>query len=106
MKAKIVEMTVRNEKPGRYTRVYIWPENFNVLDDLLERASGSFEMRDRRWEFYRKEVMPGVLARLGQPDLKFRFERKAGCACGCSPGFVLTNHKGSEVAVTIQVVAS
>jgi len=37
----------------------------------------------------RKNVIPALIAQYDLPkDTKFRWESRAGCFCGCSPGYV------------------
>lgn len=62
-------------------RVYLWPEGEGVLDNFVNRWS-------RPTTLYRK-VAKAVLADLGIEG-SLRWDQRAGCSCGCSPGFVLT----------------
>jgi len=65
------------------SRLYVSVEDENMAENFAFRW-------DRPWTEYRK-LMPEILQRLGLPeDTKYNWSQKAGCWCGCSPGFVLT----------------
>lgn len=58
----------------------------SVLENLINRFS-------RPVDLMKREVMPRVLDGLSLPaSTPFRWSQKAGCPCGCSPGFVLSRH--------------
>lgn len=69
---------------ARYTakpRVYI-SVNETILENLINR-------RSRPVSEYRR-LMPQVMTLLGLPaDTKAVWSQKAGCSCGCSPGFIV-----------------
>lgn len=98
-------------KPAEYwarTRIYA-----SVPDGVLPdhppygsvRGDGSDE--DKAWRAFNRlesrtmsalidAVLPLVLALTASPaDLRYAFSRKAGCSCGCSPGFVVRNDFGT-----------
>lgn len=51
-----------------------------------------------------RKLMPQVLEQVGlNPNMKGRWSRKAGCACGCSPGFVMDDRGMFDVYVTYEV---
>jgi len=80
---------------SRKTKVYIWPEGENVIENLQNR-------RSRPYSVYRKEVIPQVLAELGIPaDARVRWSQRAGCSCPCSPGFIIEGYYGREAFVTV-----
>lgn len=68
------------------TRIYFWPEE-SALENLENR-------RTRPYTTY-KEFIPGVLEKAQMGPFRFfhdvtaRWSQKAGCGCGCSPGFIL-----------------
>lgn len=63
-------------------RLYIAMERESVLENLMYR-------HDRPVTVYRK-ALPEIFERLRIPVVtKARWSQKAGCSCGCSPGFVL-----------------
>lgn len=58
---------------GRWPRVYLW----------CEKGGGDLTPRARR------AALREVLARLAWSDVKATWSLRAGCQCGCSPGYVL-----------------
>ena len=77
-------------------RVYIFPKGEGVFANLVNRF-------DRPAKLYRTEVMPAVLEEMGlDPTTKFVWNQKAGCSCGCSPGFIIDAHTREEVYVTVE----
>jgi hypothetical protein len=92
------------EKASQKCRIYIHPESFSVAQNFIDRAyrGGAVEPH----KIYRKLVLPEVLEKLGLPadGVKFGWSRKAGCSCGCSPGFVCNSGHlfGKDVFVTIK----
>lgn len=64
-------------------RLYVWVDGENVMEMFGNRAN-------RPKDLY-KGLIPEMLDRLELPsDTKAVWSQKAGCSCGCSPGFVLT----------------
>lgn len=77
-------------------RVFIWPEGESVWENLNNR-------RDRPHTYYRKAIMPQVLAQLGLSPERVQWSQKAGCSCPCSPGFILKGVRlRGDVHVTIK----
>lgn len=66
-------------------RVYVWFKDESVGANLVTR----FERKPNRYRPYVK----AVLADLGVEYDKLAWGQKAGCSCGCSPGYVLTLSK-------------
>lgn len=63
------------------TRVYVWPKNENILENLTNR-------QNRPYKEY-KRLVEKELEDAGY-ECKVRWSQKAGCKmCPCSPGFVL-----------------
>lgn len=68
------------------SRIYFWPE---------ESAVENLENRRTRPYIEYKKLIPYVLemAQIGHfrffHNVTARWSQKAGCACGCSPGFIL-----------------
>jgi hypothetical protein len=62
-----------------------------------ESSAENFAYReDRPVRAYRK-LLPDALAQLGLPvETKARWDKRAGCACPCSPGFVLDLKQGLQ----------
>lgn len=80
--------TSPKEKPS-YSRVYVWPEGENILDNLQRR-------RSRPYEDYRPVVL-SVLAERGITPTRLEWSQLAGCACGCSPGFIVKTAEGPSM---------
>lgn len=78
------------------SKIFIFPEGETILQNLANR-------RQRPSTTYKKEVIPAILAQAGLPaDTKVTWSQKAGCSCGCSPGFILPdNCWGYKVFVTV-----
>lgn len=76
------EVGARARKP----RVYVWPEDFNPLEDM---ASG------RRWARPERAYAPMVAAIVDvirdvpAGTTRLRWSQTAGCSCKCSPGFIV-----------------
>ena len=67
---------VQGRRRGRTeSRVYVWESKESIVDNLVNR-------RSRLHDAY-KEIV-SVLC----PGVKLRWSQKAGCSCGCSPGFI------------------
>ena len=64
-------------------RLYIFPADESVLDNLASRHS-------RPYAYYKREVIPAVVNALQLRDAKFNWRQTAGCSCPCSPGFIVT----------------
>lgn len=86
-----VEFIKRNEPERReyysHSRVYIWPKGETILENLVER-------RTRPYNKWRPLVLQ-ALQENGVSVRKLTWSQKAGCVCGCSPGFIVhTNSYG------------
>jgi len=79
----------------RKTRVYVvWADTPTM--ELLYNATDSYRRRARR-EVLRAARMDGI-------DITgARWSRKAGCSCGCSPGFILAADKGKDIWIEASV---
>jgi hypothetical protein len=67
-----------NAKP----RLYVFVEGENILENLAFRTN-------RPSKLYRT-ILKEAFRRLGLPETtKAYWSQKAGCSCGCSPGFIL-----------------
>lgn len=70
---------------NRYPRLYVFPENESVLENLLGGR------HNRPVALYRK-ALPAIFKELGLPeDTKASWSQYAGCSCPCSPGFILND---------------
>lgn len=65
------------------SRVYVWPQGESLIDNLVNRRSRP--INDFRSAAYR--ALSGMGVDLTKVDMKW--SQKAGCGCGCSPGFVI-----------------
>lgn len=80
-----MKIELKPQDGARYkkTRVYVWPSNETIVDNLLSR-------HDRPHRQWRKDVLPEVFSELGLAEgTKARWSQYAGCSCGCSPAFIL-----------------
>jgi hypothetical protein len=80
--------------------IYVWLEGENVLKNLMNR-------RDRPSKAYKEFVLPLGLKELGYTEeeakaiiKKAYWSQKAGCRCGCSPGFLTKGMKEGEAHIT------
>jgi hypothetical protein len=79
------------EKFGTKARIYIWPKGENVIDNISNRFS-------RPSAAYKEEVLPKLDLPKG---VKVRWSQKAGCSCGCSPGFIVDAKLGYDIHVEV-----
>jgi hypothetical protein len=74
-------------------RVYFSMSKETVWSNLLERWN-------RPYKDFKVQAMPQVLEAMGLPaDTKYRWSQKAGCSCGCSPGFIIDSVTGMTAYV-------
>ena len=107
------KMKVTKARADRYTkcrkaRLYIFESGETVLENLQNR-------HDRPRTEYRK-LLPEIFLKLNNPPRKdFSFEdftknvtwsQTAGCACGCSPGFIFKNIDYLEFFVDVKTTKS
>lgn len=87
---KIDKHPVDRSEGRRYQRsvLYVWlnvPEA-KPIQDLLSGFRWN-----QPYKIYKEHVLPEVFKQLGlPPDTEARWSQKAGCSCGCSPGFILS----------------
>lgn len=87
---------------GRKTRIYVWLEDESVLEQLFAR-------KYRPVALFKKEVLPRatkaieryIKRELTEAEAKAVWSQRAGCNCGCSPGFIL-GLTGLEVHIRVQ----
>ena len=84
--------------------IYVWLEDENVMENLMNR-------RDRPSKAYKEFVLPLGLKELGYTEdeakaiiKKAYWSQKAGCQCGCSPGFLTKGMKQGEAHITFKGV--
>src|SRR5579864_1378033 len=71
-------------------RLYISHANESILENFGNRAARPVKLYKEILEEVRKLAkLPATAA--------FRWNQKAGCSCGCSPGFVVQNVPGNRV---------
>jgi hypothetical protein len=83
-----------DEKPDR-SIIYIFINSPTVMKEIQAKT-------DKYQNVFRKEVLPTVFQKSKLPlDTKVVWSDKAGCSCGCSPGFLITGHKGMDIHVKL-----
>lgn len=93
-----MKITVEKRHTNDYNkaRVYIFPKGETIIENFFNR-------RSRPYNLYKKDVMPTVLNELDLPtDTRMNWSQKAGCSCGCSPGFILPDYRGFNVFVDVE----
>jgi hypothetical protein len=83
----------RGDNHNGKSRLYIFHDGETIIENLFERH--------RRPVDVYKEVLPEIFTRLKMDPRKARWSQKAGCACGCSPGFILEGEYGRDYFVTV-----
>ena len=98
----------RRAKPGR-SIVYVESPLDNVADDFAkEYGVWQLAFKSRTWSSVCNEVTAitaEVLKELFAGAVSIKFSQKAGCTCGCSPGYIVkyNSHKeGLNHWVTIE----
>jgi hypothetical protein len=102
-KVESVKLVPENIRTGRRrvshkTRIYFWPKGETIMDNLFNR-------RSRPFNEYRK-LLPAVFAAAGVEDtsrLSARWSQRAGCGCGCSPGFIVEGYSNALYRNNIHV---
>lgn len=101
MKIVNQEKRERTGKKFAYPRVYFFPSKETVSEQFINR-------RARPYDEYRK-LLPLALMATGVPGDVSRdaiWSQKAGCSCGCSPGFIIKRNisglSGSDLFVTVE----
>lgn len=101
------EWRERNKKP----RAFVWgpgddfdadaavgPAAERVAAPTIYTNRGTFPTVDKAWDAFNATIVAAKRAALfaglreiveGAEEVKAKYSRKAGCSCGCSPGFVL-----------------
>ncbi len=77
------------------TRIFVWPQGENIMDNLENRRQRPAKL----WK-------PFAVAAAAAAGIKFEsigWSQKAGCSCGCSPGFVVKgqHRPGFDIHVDI-----
>ena len=86
MQVTVITQPISQQRPARFkakTRVYVYPSGETIMENLMNR-------RSRDLNTYRAALRKG-LSEIGV-DLSrvdYKWSQKAGCSCGCSPGFIV-----------------
>lgn len=85
------------EKKNAHPRMYFWPVDETVLDNMKNR-------RHRPTKEYRK-LIPDVLKQVFEVSQTYRarWSQYAGCSCPCSPGFIVSGLTGSSYDIHVDV---
>ena len=108
---KVKSIELRQKEGGEWgqaDRIYFFVPDYSVMENLENR-------RHRPYNEFRL-LIPEVLKQATKKakaskknadchwdeDTKARWSQKAGCSCGCSPGFVLDTHEGRDIFVDLK----
>lgn len=80
--------------PSVYTRRGEWP--------ALDKA---FDVMNREIVAAKREVLDAVLEKMDLGVEKIQFSKKAGCSCGCSPGFIIDGPWNQELYISREKAA-
>ena len=85
----------RRIRSSSKTRIYVHPKNETILENLKNRRQRPVDV----WREYARKAAAVF-------DVKFEklaWSQKAGCSCGCSPGFVVKDgsRPGFDIHVTV-----
>jgi hypothetical protein len=72
-------------------RIYLFPKNETIRENIENRRN-----RDRN--LWRKITLQ-IMKEYGFQNIEMTFSQKAGCACGCSPGFIVDIKNGLEMFI-------
>lgn len=109
----MIEITSRNKDRGKFNRIRVFVSGEAKPDMPVPpygstRGDGSAE--DKAWKAYnraevanQRDLIEEALAQ--NPELatklgKLSFSRKAGCGCGCSPGFIAEGQGSQDIWIT------
>lgn len=79
---KIKTLTSYGERPFSRVRLFLETKDETLCENLAFRHS-------RPYKTYKQFVLPTVFAKLKISPAKASWSQKAGCSCGCSPGYLL-----------------
>ena len=86
MDMTVTEVELIPNKPVRHryrTKIYVWPRGENVLQNLENRRSRPI----KAFRQAAKKALEGL--GVDHSSLDIRWSQRAGCGCGCSPGFIV-----------------
>ena len=110
MKYQITRVDVRpnNERISiaKKSRIYIFIKGETILQNLFDRFS-------RPYDEYKTKVIPSLMKKIKKEfplqyshikDDKWSWNQRAGCTCGCSPGFVGSSFSNYEIFVDVKLI--
>ena len=90
---KIKKVKIQKRSTGKTSKVYFFPSE-TMLENIVNRF-------DRPYTEYRK-LLPKILGKANiEPTVKARWSQYAGCSCGCSPAFILSDDNSLDIFVDI-----
>lgn len=95
MEQFIIKATSVEHGEYKQVRLYIWHDE-TILENLVNR-------RNRPVQFYKDQIIPALIKQHPKlADATMRWSQKAGCRCGCSPGFILNIKATSDIHVDLK----
>jgi hypothetical protein len=94
MKFQVLEAkkVARDDGP-KNPRIHFWLEGATLEEEPYQEV--------------REQAIPGVLAMFQVDSEKVGWSQRAGCSCGCSPGFILRDvEERFDIFLTIEVLAN
>jgi len=95
---KIVKVKTQPDDK-RYSTIHVFISGETLGENLMNR-------HQRPYTTFRKEVLPLVFKELGWPaNTKVGWNQRYYCGCGCSPCFVVKDHRcqtSTFVGVTVK----
>ena len=89
----------RQLRQTQNSRLHVFSSGETLLENLYNR-------HNRPYNLYKKVVVPAVVAEFKKKGFRVEgmsWSQKAGCPCGCSPGFrFATQGTGFNVFVTVE----
>lgn len=82
----------KNGENGRWrvkSRIYVWPKGETILENLENRRSRPVSIMRPLVKQLVEELDPVSPNIMSGARYTIRWSQKAGCRCGCSPGFIL-----------------
>lgn len=83
------------ERPYAKARIYVFLKGESLLENFAKRA-GLTEVDEKMERELMRRAARVVASYFNVPD-HMNYSRKAGCGCGCSPGFILKEHRGFDL---------
>lgn len=88
--------TRRATYSGNKTIVYVDSNLLDTVDkDIFDKYVSNLRVKSRAWPALIRKVTAAIAPAIKEHlngDYKVTYSRKAGCKCGCSPGFIVTRH--------------